>query len=44
MVEVIDEDGEMVSGLAVDVDPDGALLVDCGGKIRRVVTGILELR
>jgi BirA family biotin operon repressor/biotin-[acetyl-CoA-carboxylase] ligase len=44
MVEVIDEDGEMVSGLAVDVDPDGALLVDCGGTIRRVIAGVLELR
>ena len=44
MVEVTDEDGEVVSGLAVGVDPDGALLVDCGGTIRRVVAGVLELR
>jgi BirA family biotin operon repressor/biotin-[acetyl-CoA-carboxylase] ligase len=44
MVEVTDVDGEVISGLAVDVDPDGALLVDCGGTIRRVVTGVLELR
>ena len=44
MVEVTDEDSEVISGLAVGVDPDGALLVDCGGTIRRVVTGVLELR
>jgi BirA family biotin operon repressor/biotin-[acetyl-CoA-carboxylase] ligase len=44
MVEVTDEDGEVISGLAVDVDPDGALLVDCGGTISRVVAGVLELR
>jgi len=44
MVEVTDEDGELISGLAVGVDPDGALLVDYGGTIRRVVTGVLELR
>lgn len=44
MVEVTDEDSEVISGLAVGVDPDGALLVDCGGTIRRVVAGVLELR
>lgn len=44
IVEVIDEDGEVISGLAVDVDPDGALLVDCRSTIRRVVAGVLELR
>jgi BirA family biotin operon repressor/biotin-[acetyl-CoA-carboxylase] ligase len=44
MVDVKDVDGEVVSGLAVDVDPDGALLVDCGGTILRVVAGVLELR
>jgi BirA family biotin operon repressor/biotin-[acetyl-CoA-carboxylase] ligase len=44
MVEVTDEDGVLVSGLAMGVDPDGALLVDCGGTTRRVVTGVLELR
>ena len=44
MVEVTDVDGEAISGLAVDVAPDGSLLVESGGMIRQVVSGVLELR
>jgi BirA family biotin operon repressor/biotin-[acetyl-CoA-carboxylase] ligase len=44
MVCVTDRSGEMVSGLAVDVDKDGSLLVDCGGMIKRVISGVLEFR
>jgi biotin-(acetyl-CoA carboxylase) ligase len=44
MVEVTDVDGEAISGLAVDVAPDGSLLVESGGMIRHVVSGVLELR
>ncbi len=44
MVEVTDVDGEAISGLAVDVAPDGSLLVENGGVIRQVVSGVLELR
>jgi BirA family biotin operon repressor/biotin-[acetyl-CoA-carboxylase] ligase len=44
MVCVTDRSGEMVSGFAVDVDPDGSLIVDCGSEIKRVVSGVLEFR
>jgi BirA family biotin operon repressor/biotin-[acetyl-CoA-carboxylase] ligase len=44
MVEVTDVGGETISGLAVDVAPDGSLLVESGDTIRRVVSGVLELR
>lgn len=44
MVCVTDRSGDMVSGFAVDVDQDGSLIVDCGGEIKRVVSGVLEFR
>jgi BirA family biotin operon repressor/biotin-[acetyl-CoA-carboxylase] ligase len=44
MVCVTDRSGETVSGFAVDVDQDGSLIVDCGGEIKRVVSGVLEFR
>jgi biotin-(acetyl-CoA carboxylase) ligase len=44
MVCVTDRSGEIVSGFAVDVDQDGSLIVDCGGEIKRVVSGVLEFR
>ena len=40
-VDVIDSTGERIRGVAVDVDLDGALLVDVGGEIRRVHSGTL---
>ena len=40
-VDVIDSTGERIKGVAVDVDLDGALLVDVGGEIRRVHSGTL---
>jgi hypothetical protein len=30
-----------VTGLAVDLDVDGALLIDVGGTVRRVIAGEL---
>lgn len=43
-VEVTNSSGEAFSGLAVGLDSDGSLLVDCGNGIKRVVTGVLEFR
>ena len=40
-VDVVDSTGEWIRGVAVDVDLDGALLVDVGGEIRRVHSGTL---
>jgi len=40
-VDVIDSTGELIRGVAVDVDMDGALLVDVGGEIRRLHSGTL---
>jgi BirA family biotin operon repressor/biotin-[acetyl-CoA-carboxylase] ligase len=40
-IEIIDSAGERIRGIAVDVDQDGALLVDDGGEIRRVHSGAL---
>lgn len=40
-VDVIESTGERIRGVAVDVDLDGALLVDVGGEIRRVHSGTL---
>jgi BirA family biotin operon repressor/biotin-[acetyl-CoA-carboxylase] ligase len=40
-VDVVDSTGELIRGVAVDVDLDGALLVDVGGEIRRVHSGTL---
>jgi BirA family biotin operon repressor/biotin-[acetyl-CoA-carboxylase] ligase len=40
-VDVIESTGELIRGVAVDVDLDGALLVDVGGEIRRVHSGTL---
>jgi BirA family biotin operon repressor/biotin-[acetyl-CoA-carboxylase] ligase len=40
-VDIIDSTGERIKGVAVDVDLDGALLVDVGGEIRRVHSGTL---
>jgi BirA family biotin operon repressor/biotin-[acetyl-CoA-carboxylase] ligase len=36
--------GKIISGIAVDVDRDGALLVECKGFIRRVLSGTFLLR
>jgi len=44
VVDVTDGSGEMISGLALDIDSDGALLVDCKCEVKRVVSGILDLR
>ena len=44
IVDVKNGSCEMVSGLALDVDSDGALLVDCRGEIKRVISGILDVR
>jgi BirA family biotin operon repressor/biotin-[acetyl-CoA-carboxylase] ligase len=40
-VDIIDPTGGRIRGVAVDVDQDGALLVDDGGEIRRVHSGAL---
>ena len=40
-VDVVDSTGELIRGVAVDVDLDGALLVDVGGEIRRLHSGTL---
>jgi BirA family biotin operon repressor/biotin-[acetyl-CoA-carboxylase] ligase len=43
-VEITDNSGEKVSGLAVGISSDGSLLVDSGYVIKRVVTGVLQFR
>jgi BirA family biotin operon repressor/biotin-[acetyl-CoA-carboxylase] ligase len=43
-VEVTQDNGCLIKGLAVDLDTDGALLVDSGDKIQRVVSGIISIR
>ncbi|MFQ6053844.1 MAG: biotin--[acetyl-CoA-carboxylase] ligase, partial [Candidatus Bathyarchaeia archaeon] len=41
-VEVVADSGEMIRGVAVDVDREGALIVEAGGGRRRVVSGSLR--
>lgn len=43
-VEVTDSSGKIVRGLAVDVDSEGALVLEECGKRRRVVSGVIEGR
>ena len=40
-VEVMDASGEIVEGLAVDVDPEGALILETEGGRRRILSGSL---
>lgn len=41
-VEVLTSTGETVSGVALDIDKDGALVLDMDGSRRRVVSGSLR--
>jgi len=41
-VEVVVESGEAVRGVTVDIDPDGALVLEIGDGRRRVVSGSLR--
>jgi BirA family biotin operon repressor/biotin-[acetyl-CoA-carboxylase] ligase len=43
-VEVVNCSGEVVRGMAVDVDSDGALILENCGRRRRVVSGRLKVR
>lgn len=40
-VEVVVDSGETVHGVALDIDQDGALILETGGERRRVVSGSL---
>lgn len=40
-VEVVVDSGETVHGVALDIDQDGALILETGGERRRVVSGNL---
>jgi BirA family biotin operon repressor/biotin-[acetyl-CoA-carboxylase] ligase len=41
-VEVTTSPGKTVSGVAVDIDHDGALVLDVGGRRSRIVSGSLR--
>jgi len=41
-VTVSDASGEVYSGVAVDVDEEGALIVETGGSVRRVFSGDVD--
>jgi BirA family biotin operon repressor/biotin-[acetyl-CoA-carboxylase] ligase len=43
-IEVVQDNGCVIKGLALDLDSDGTLLVGAGGKIQRVVSGIISRR
>jgi BirA family biotin operon repressor/biotin-[acetyl-CoA-carboxylase] ligase len=43
-IEVVNNNGCIIKGLALDLDSDGTLLVDTGSKIHRVVSGIILRR
>lgn len=44
LVEVLVDSGEKIRGVAVDIDQDGALLLDTGYRLRRIVSGSLKER
>jgi BirA family biotin operon repressor/biotin-[acetyl-CoA-carboxylase] ligase len=41
LVEVIDSNGEHEIGFAIDIDTDGALLLDVGGKVKKIYSATL---
>lgn len=44
VVSVVDFDREIAGGQVVGIDDDGALLLDCHGKVERVIAGDVSLR